>query len=253
MSSLTVQSDYALCSPHLISFPTSSPMKTTTRTNPTSSQCTLLTTTEKNKLSRKDATCSSEEWFTTIDYLLHCEQKDSVMFYRLQLFMDKDLSQVLRKLADEIVCEQVLWMKKLPVYDLLSSATHTYLLTNKWHELMVLATSVHHAEIAHRKKNAGNLQPCQSETLAPIQAKPIETNLSSIMEQLHQYLTDVMKKEVTMQQLYQDVGDVLKRTIITMRIFEALRITKEEYVCLKVILLLSDGEKTFIQHLIMLC
>lgn len=184
-------------------------------------------------------------FMNSLNYLLQCEKQDSVMLYRLPMTMTQDISQILGKLADDIVCELVVWMKKLPMYSQLNSATRTNILATKWHELLVLSTSVHHAEINMSKNNSGTLLPAEhlrSEPLAPILAKQIERKVKSNIDHLHHYLTTAMKQEVTLQQLYQDLGDLVEKITVCMHIFEVLRITKEEFVCLKTILLLNQVE-----------
>lgn len=51
----------------------------------------------------------------------------------------------------------VQWTKRLPFYLELPVDVHTWLLTHKWHELLVLTTSAYQAMHGqHRVSNAGN-------------------------------------------------------------------------------------------------
>ena len=52
-----------------------------------------------------------------------------------------DLSDKLCRIGDRIVYKLVQWTRRLPFYDEIPVEIHTSLLTNKWHELLVLTTS----------------------------------------------------------------------------------------------------------------
>ena len=54
---------------------------------------------------------------------------------------NSELSDKLCRIGDRIVFKLVQWQRRLPFYDELSVELHTRLLTNKWHELLVLTTS----------------------------------------------------------------------------------------------------------------
>ena len=56
-----------------------------------------------------------------------------------------ELSDRLSRIGDNIVVKLVQWTRRLPFYKDISVNTHTSLLTNKWHELLVLTTSSYQA------------------------------------------------------------------------------------------------------------
>lgn len=56
-----------------------------------------------------------------------------------------DLPQKLCQIGDRIVLKLVSWTRKLPFYAEIPIEIHTRLLTNKWHELLVLTTSAYQA------------------------------------------------------------------------------------------------------------
>ena len=58
---------------------------------------------------------------------------------------ESELSSKLCQIGDSIVYKLVQWTKRLPFYAELPVEVHTKLLTQKWHELLVLTTSSYQA------------------------------------------------------------------------------------------------------------
>ena len=56
-----------------------------------------------------------------------------------------ELSDKLSRIGDNIVVKLVQWTRRLPFYEDIPVNIHTSLLTNKWHELLVLTTSSYQA------------------------------------------------------------------------------------------------------------
>ena len=62
-----------------------------------------------------------------------------------------ELSDKLCRIGDRIVFKLVHWTRKLPFYTEIPVEIHTRLLTNKWHELLVLTTSAYQAINGNRR------------------------------------------------------------------------------------------------------
>merc|ERR1719361_1090623 len=62
-----------------------------------------------------------------------------------------ELSDKLCRIGDRIVFKLVHWTRKLPFYNEIPVEIHTRLLTNKWHELLVLTTSAYQAINGNRR------------------------------------------------------------------------------------------------------
>ena len=58
---------------------------------------------------------------------------------------NSELSDKLCRIGDRIVFKLVQWTRRLPFYTEIPVEIHTRLLTNKWHELLVLTTSAFQA------------------------------------------------------------------------------------------------------------
>ena len=58
---------------------------------------------------------------------------------------NSELSDKLCRIGDRIVFKLVQWTRRLPFYTEIPVEIHTRLLTNKWHELLVLTTSAYQA------------------------------------------------------------------------------------------------------------
>lgn len=67
----------------------------------------------------------------------------------------------------------------------------------------------------------------------------VETNLCT----LQSCLTSMMGREITMDQLRQDVGLMIEKITHVTLMFRRVKLTMEEYVCLKVITMLNQGKR----------
>ena len=61
------------------------------------------------------------------------------------------LGDKLCRIGDKIVLKLVQWTRRLPFYEEIPVEIHTRLLTNKWHELLVLTTSAYQAINGNRR------------------------------------------------------------------------------------------------------
>lgn len=83
---------------------------------------------------------------------------------------------------------------------------------------------------------------CQTEPMTQFLAENINKQMIQNMKKLHQYLTEILGQEMTLEQMYHDLGDMMEKITTLIYIFQVLRVTREEYVCLKMILFLTEGE-----------
>lgn len=58
----------------------------------------------------------------------------------------------------------------------------------------------------------------------------------------------MMGREITMDQLRQDVGLMIEKITHVTLMFRRVKLTMEEYVCLKVITMLNQGELRVLPH-----
>ncbi|XP_076675225.1 nuclear hormone receptor 4 isoform X3 [Andrena cerasifolii] len=143
-----------------------------------------------------------------------------------------DLSEKLCQIGDSIVYKLVQWTKRLPFYLELPVEVHTRLLTHKWHELLVLTTSAYQAMHGqHKFTNVGT-----DGTGADFMQE-----VSNNMYTLQTCLTSMMGRPITMDQLRQDVGLMVEKITYVTLMFRRVRLRMEEYVCLKVITMLSQA------------
>ena len=70
----------------------------------------------------------------------------------------------------------------------------------------------------------------------------VATNLVT----LQTCLTKMMGKPITMDQLRQDVGNMVEKITKVIAIFRQFQLKMEEYVCLKVIAMVSQDGKKFV-------
>ncbi len=62
------------------------------------------------------------------------------------------------------------------------------------------------------------------------------------MDRLYRYMTHNLQKSITRTQLKSEYGVMMEKVTHIIELFRLFKLSKEEYVCLKVILMLSDGE-----------
>ena len=62
------------------------------------------------------------------------------------------------------------------------------------------------------------------------------------MEILHTYMTRNLHRNISLKQMTKEVGVMMEKVTFLIRRFHELKLSKEEYVCLKIILLLNHGE-----------
>jgi len=143
------------------------------------------------------------------------------------------LEDKLCKIGDSIVHKLVEWVTRLPFYHQLPKEVHTRLLTHKWHELLVLTTSAYQAIHGFRRMGTTRTDGEKVEL-----HQEVATNLVT----LQTCLTSMMGKPITMDQLRQDVGNMVEKITKVIAIFRQFQLKMEEYVCLKVIAMVSQED-----------
>jgi len=176
-----------------------------------------------------------EESLRLIQELIDCDDFEDISTLRdvgdLLDHSSSDLSDKLCKIGDRIVFKLVQWTRRLPFYTEIPVEIHTRLLTNKWHELLVLTTSAYQA--IYGNKRMGTMHS-DGATAEPHQE--VATNLVT----LQTCLTSMMGRPITMDQLRQDVGTMVEKITKVMTSFRNFRLSMQEYVCLKVVAMLTQ-------------
>lgn len=159
-----------------------------------------------------------------------------------------DLSEKLCQIGDSIVYKLVQWTKRLPFYLELPVEVHTRLLTHKWHELLVLTTSAYQAIHGVHKLSSTSTAGQEADFTQEVgddnfAYKPILTHfqVSNNLVTLQTCLTSMMGRPITMDQLRQDVGLMVEKITHVTLMFRRVKLRMEEYVCLKVITMLSQN------------
>ncbi|XP_045465304.1 hormone receptor 4 isoform X3 [Harmonia axyridis] len=175
--------------------------------------------------SSRDRNFSFDYCLSLIRPLIECDDFQNVATVQNlnQLFqLETQMDQRLCHIGDSIVYKLVQWAKNLPFYPELPVAITTKILTVKWHDLLVLTTSAYQA-IALPDDHIG------------INEK-MEINLS----RLQVYFTALIGDDYSESKLREDISNVLKRLLHIIHTFKQLKLTMEEYVCLKVITLVGN-------------
>jgi len=215
-----------------------------------------------------------------IQTLIDCDAMEDIatLPHFSEFLEDKsEISEKLCNIGDSIVHKLVSWTKKLPFYLEIPVEIHTKLLTDKWHEILILTTAAYQALHGKRSSSGGTTATATSLSPGGVGAgnvnnhgsnrhgspaptsTPTATQLSmplhkddpefvsevnSHLSTLQTCLTTLMGQPIAMEQLKLDVGHMVdKMTQITI-MFRRIKLKMEEYVCLKVYILLNKG--TFI-------
>ncbi|EFN69697.1 Hormone receptor 4 [Camponotus floridanus] len=185
--------------------------------------------------SSRDRVFPLDATLTMIQTLIDCDEfQDIATLRNLDELLDhnSDLSEKLCQIGDSIVYKLVQWTKRLPFYLELPVEVHTRLLTHKWHELLVLTTSAYQAMHGqHGLTNVG------SDGTGADFMQEVTNNMYT----LQTCLTSMMGRPITMDQLRQDVGLMVEKITYVTLMFRRVRLRMEEYVCLKVITMLSQA------------
>ncbi|XP_046669969.1 hormone receptor 4-like isoform X2 [Homalodisca vitripennis] len=186
--------------------------------------------------SSRDLTLTLDTALAMIQILIDCDDfQDIATVQNLEDLLEHktDLSDRLMQIGDSIVYKLVQWTKKLPFYLELPVEVHTKLLTHKWHELLVLTTSAYQAIHGPHKPTT----PSDSSFVDFTQE--VSKNLSM----LQTCLTSMMGRTITLEQLRQDVGHMVEKITHVTLIFRRIKLRIEEYVLLKVIIMLNPATR----------
>ncbi|KAI3408862.1 hypothetical protein GPALN_007457 [Globodera pallida] len=138
----------------------------------------------------------------------------------------------LSHIGDEIVEQLVEWTKLLPFYAELPVEVHTYLLTHRWAELVLLSTCF----FAHCSTSAGGDGSTKNNSDS-MSATDAQHNLAL----LQQRLSALMAKQIPNEHVAKEAGALVQKFTTLYHAFSNLRITLEAYVCLKAITILHCG------------
>jgi len=178
-----------------------------------------------------------EECSRLIQELIDCDDFEDISTLRdVGDLLDQstaELSDKLCRIGDRIVFKLVHWTRKLPFYTEIPVEIHTRLLTNKWHELLVLTTSAYQAINGNRRMGTTHSDGATAE---------LHQEVANNLVILQTCLTSMMGRPITMDQLRQDVGPMVERITKVITSFRNFRLTMQEYVCLKVVAMLSNAE-----------
>ncbi|CAM1321399.1 Hr4 (predicted) [Pycnogonum litorale] len=202
--------------------------------------------------SSRDRQMPIDQAMSVINQLIECDDFEEIAtLQNIQDLLDNfsDLSQKLCQIGDNIVYRLVQWTKRLPFYAELPVAVHTQMLTHKWHELLVLTTSAYqsiHGGVSTSLSGHPAAVLAGSGDSASIEfQQEVSTNLCT----LQTCLSSMMGRPITMDQLRQEVGLMVEKITHVTSVFRKLKLCMEEYVCLKVIDMLSQEDTKTHQEL----
>ncbi|XP_039745285.1 hormone receptor 4 [Pararge aegeria] len=183
--------------------------------------------------SSRDRAVPLERALHMIGALIDCDAMEDIATVRHLPDLLHDTSEIgdkLCKIGDSIVHKMVAWTKKLPFIMEIPMEIHSKLLMEKWHEISVLTTAAYqamHGKLAHAPPSSDHEQDFMQE---------VNANLRT----LQNCLTSLMGRPITLEQLRLDVGLVVEKMTQITCVFRRIQLRMEEYVCLKVYILLNQ-------------
>ncbi|CAH0699231.1 unnamed protein product [Spodoptera exigua] len=183
--------------------------------------------------SSRDRAVPLERALHMIRALIDCDAMEDIATVRHLPDLLHDTSEIgdkLCKIGDSIVHKMVAWTKKLPFIMEIPMEIHSKLLMEKWHEISVLTTAAYqamHGKHAHAPPSSDHEQDFMQE---------VNANLRT----LQNCLTSLMGRPITLEQLRLDVGLVVEKMTQITCVFRRIQLRMEEYVCLKVYILLNQ-------------
>lgn len=200
--------------------------------------------------SSKDRSVNYEHALCMIQTLIDCDEMENIatLPHFPEFLEDKsEIGDKLCNIGDSIVHKLVSWTKKLPFYLEIPVEIHTKLLTDKWHELLVLTTAAYQA--LHGKKGTSTPEGHQNSSKAIIGPIVPEKGDPEFVQEVTNHLctlqtclTTLMGQPISMEQLRLDVGHMVEKMTQITIMFRRIKLKMEEYVCLKVYILLNRGE-----------
>jgi len=124
--------------------------------------------------SSRDRSISFESALNMIQTLVDCDDMENIatLPHFSEFLEDKsEISDKLCNIGDSIVHKLVSWTKKLPFYLEIPVEIHTKLLTDKWHEILVLTTAAYQAMYG-RKYNQTQQTSGVNNAIAPDKHDP---------------------------------------------------------------------------------
>ncbi|XP_022242285.1 ecdysone receptor-like isoform X2 [Limulus polyphemus] len=179
--------------------------------------------------SSRDRQMPVEQALSSITQLIQCDDfEDVATLSNLQdlLSIKSELSEKLCQIGDNIVFKLVQWTTRLPFYSELPVTVHTQLLTHKWHEILVLTTCAYQAIHGPIKGSEASL----------------EQDIAAGLCRLQTCLAAMMGRPITLDQLRSEAGPLVEHLTQLSSAFRRMRLCIEEYVCLKVIIMLNQEE-----------
>ncbi|XP_053601041.1 hormone receptor 4 isoform X2 [Plodia interpunctella] len=183
--------------------------------------------------SSRDRAVPLERALHMIKALIDCDAMEDIATVRHLPDLLHDTSEIgdkLCKIGDSIVHKMVAWTKKLPFIMEIPMEIHSKLLMEKWHEISVLTTAAYqamHGKHAHAPPSSDHEHDFMQE---------VNANLRT----LQNCLTSLMGRPITLEQLRLDVGLVVEKMTQITCVFRRIQLRMEEYVCLKVYILLNQ-------------
>ncbi|KFM63027.1 Hormone receptor 4, partial [Stegodyphus mimosarum] len=155
-----------------------------------------------------------------------------------------ELSDKLCQIGDTIVYKLVQWTKRLPFYFELPVTVHTQLLSHKWHELLVLTTSAYVAIRSNNNNNGPSSSGYNTVTINGSGSRSSEDELQHEvgigLSALHSVLGALVDGAISLEQLRMEAGELVEQLTQLTATFRKLQLCLEEYVCLKVVAMLSQ-------------
>ncbi|XP_063709404.1 hormone receptor 4 [Culicoides brevitarsis] len=203
--------------------------------------------------SSKDRAISFDNAVNMIKMLIDCDAMEDIatLPHFGEFLADKsEIGDKLCNIGDSIVHKLVSWTKKLPFYQDIPVEIHTKLLTDKWHEILVLTTAAYQALHGRKASNVQGNQSVPSGVHVPDKNDhEFMQEVTSHLGTLQTCLTTLMGHPLSMEQLKIDVGLMVEKMTQITIMFRRIKLRMEEYVCLKVYILLNqENELEYIQE-----
>lgn len=155
------------------------------------------------------------------------------------------------RLGEELVFHLVQWVKHLPFFTQLSAVEHTHLLKTKWLDLMLLCTI---SRAMHFKQPQVNGGSSSGSGIGSKNGGSGGTELGLSFEQcahknlllLQECMNKTLDLRLDMDIFREEMGEVVEKVTKLAASFRTLGVTRNEYLLLKVILFLDQGEFLFV-------
>lgn len=172
----------------------------------------------------------------SIQTIIDCEHYHDIVKFAYRIEYELDASKVLGTLGDDIVYHLVQWAQTLPFQSSITIPVYMHILMSKWHEVLFLTTTAYQTIRNSMNKDNDRVPRAQ------LTSQDLNFTVQENIQRLSGFMANRLRQNTPLSRLREEVKVTMEKVTLIIHRFQELDVTIEEYVCLKIILLLNGGK-----------